>query len=385
MLGTTAYAQKEGADVIRMDWGNSRVDWQRIHDRVVGNRLLLAICVAAVIAIVGIGFGIENNKVVPVSTGLLAHYASGRYNKIGFLADWDGRNYLNIARYGYQSAGATNFFPLYPMATRALTYIVRSEFVSAVLISWAGFAGAVYFYMKIIRQLYKTKGNVEDLRGALLFALFPTGVFLFAAYTEGLFALLAIAAIYFALKRRTIEAAALTLLATATHITGLFVLVFVLLLLWEGHEKVSKIVQVGVIGCLGLISYMVYLAVRFGNPIEFVVAQHGHGWLTYSHTHQLLSEILGRNLIFILLAAGACWYWWNRRRSFALYSALFVCIVVLGNLGGYGRYTLMDFSIPLMFYDYFKDRKLGYALVLAASAVFWMYFLLQFAGGYTGG
>jgi len=357
--------------------------WLRIRERIIANELLLALCVVIATSIVGIVFGLENNKLIPINIVHSAHYLLEPRNRLSFLANWDGRDYLDIAVNGYRGPIQTNFFPLYPLLIRLVNFVVGSPLWSALIVSWAAFVGAVYFYMKIVKQLYRKANNLEALRSALFFVLFPTGVFLFSAYTESLFAFLSLGAIYFALKKRPFEAGALLLLATATHENGVCVLVLIALLLWEQHESYKRIAASVGIGCLGIVGYMVYLLKRFDNPLQFVSSQKSNGWLTYSS--HLLNQLAGRDGLFLLLVLISILYWWRRRKSFAIYSALYACIMLLGNLGGYGRYVLMDFPIQLMFYDYFRNKNFKYALVLAAFAAFWMYFLLQFAGGYTGG
>jgi hypothetical protein len=38
-----------------------------------------------------------------------------------------------------------------------------------------------------------------------------------------------------------------------------------------------------------------------------------------------------------------------------------------------------------MLYDYFRDKKVGYPVVAVLSAILWTFFMLRYAGGYTGG
>jgi hypothetical protein len=79
-------------------------------------------------------------------------------------------------------------------------------------------------------------------------------------------------------------------------------------------------------------------------------------------------------------------YWWNRKRSFSIYSGLFLLIPFAGGqFGGFARYCLMVFPVQFMLYDYLKDKRVLYPLVIAGFAVGWTYFLLQYAGGYIGG
>lgn len=128
---------------------------------------------------------------------------------------------------------------------------------------------------------------------------------------------------------------------------------------------------------------MIYSYNRFRDDFAFISSQKSHGWLTYNHSSAL--HLITLNSVFLILIIIAAIYWWNKSKSYAIYSLLFIGILLLGGYGGYGRYTLMAFPIPFMLYDYFKDKKTAYAVVLALSTVFWAYFLLQYATGYTGG
>ena len=266
---------------------------------------------------------------------------------------------------------------------RLVHYAISSFLLSGLFISWASLVGAIYFYLKIIKQLYKGTDNFEALRAALLFVLFPTGIFLIATYSTSLFACLALGAFYFALRRRYLPATLLTALATATHDDGVFVLVLILLLMLEQKQKLAKILPTLAIGSLGLAAYTVFLGIHFHDPLAFISAQKANGWLQY-HV-RTLKNLISMQGLFVALVALSAGYWWRRRKSFAIYSLLYVGIILLGETGGFGRYALMAFPVQLMAYDYFRNKKLGYLLALALSSAFWMYFVLQYAAGYTGG
>jgi Gpi18-like mannosyltransferase len=353
---------------------------------VFSNELLMAILLALMIIIIGVGLGAENNKIVPVNQAKSAHYNLEPRNHLSFLSDWDGPIYLSIAQHGYTSKIQANFFPLYPLAVRLVHTVVHSLVDSGLIVSWICLAGATYFYLKIIKQLYGLKDNLEAMRGVLFFLLFPTGVFLIATYTESLFAFMALGAIYCALHKKYIPAALFAMLATSTHVTGLFIVLFISLLLWERRVKPLKIAGSAIIGCLGLVAYMIYQKIKFNNALEFLAAQKRHNWLDLNISH-LVTVLTSFNGLFILLLLITAAYWWHRRKSFSVYSLLFACIVFIAgkDLGGLGRYSLMAFPLQFMLYDYFRDKKVGYTLVIALSAILWTFFTLRYAGGYTGG
>ncbi len=348
------------------------------------NTLLLALVVAVVVIAVGAGLGYENNKIVPTNPPAFVHYRLEPGNPLSFLSNWDGPDYLSIVQHGYTDVNQTNYFPLYPLAIRVVRQVIGSLLGSALLLSWVSLVGAIYFYIKIVKRLFNVKENFEALRGALFFALFPAAVFLLATYTESLFAFFALGAIYFALGKRYLLAGALAALATATHVTGPFVLVLVFLLLLEQEEKLVKALAALAIGALGLVGYMAYLGVRFHEPLAFIASQRNHGWLRYGRS-TVWAQLVSIDGLFVLLVLATAFYWWRKRKSFTVYSLLFAGIPLLGNLGGFPRYSLMAFPAQLMIYDYCRNKKTAYALALVVFAVGWSYFLLQYAGGYIGG
>jgi hypothetical protein len=357
-----------------------------LFKRVLSHELFVACLLALMIIVVGIGLGWENNKIVPVNPAPTAHYNLEPSNHLSFMSDWDGPIYLNLASHGYTNKIQANFFPFYPLVVRFVHTFVSSLLDSALLVSWVCFVGATYFYLKIIKLLYKVKDNAEAIRGALFFVLFPTSIFFIATYTESLFAFLALGALYCALRKKYIPAALLTLLCTATHADGLFVALVIGLLLLEEHVKPIKAIAATAVGSLGIVSFMVWQKIKFNNPLEFVAAQKHHSWLdlTPSHLGRIFVSLDG--LFIILLLISIC-YWWPRRKSFSFYSLLYACIIFISgkDLSGIGRYTLVAFPLQFMLYDYFRDKKIGYPVALALCAILWTFFTLRYAGGYTGG
>lgn len=354
--------------------------------RLLGNELIVASLLALMIIVVGVGLGWENNKIVPVNPAPTAHYNLEPSNRLSFLSDWDGPIYLNIAAHGYQSNIQANFFPLYPLTVRLVHTVISSLLDSALLVSWVCFVGATYFYLKIIKQLYKIKDNAEAVRGALFFILFPTSVFFIATYVESLFAFLALGAIYYALRKQYIPAALLAMLCTATHADGVFVVLVMGLLLLEKQVKPIKVAASTLVGFLGLAAYMLWQQITFHNALEFVVAQKHHSWVNSNSGH-LANTLVSFDGLFIILLLISIGYWWPRRKSFSLYSLLYACIIFISakDLSGIGRYSLVAFPLQFMLYDYFRNKKLGYPIALALSAILWSFFTLRYAGGYTGG
>jgi Gpi18-like mannosyltransferase len=363
--------------------------WQKltvISRRLAKRELFIAAAVALVLIVMSVGLGYENNKLVLVNPAPSAHYTLEPHNHLSFLSNWDGPIYLSISEHGYTDKIQANFFPLYPILIRAVHVGVPSLLDSGLLVAWACLVGALYYFLKIIKELYRLTSNLEALRGVLCFALFPTGIFLVATYTTSLFAFLALAAIYYALRKNYLAAAIFAALTTATHINGLFVALLIGLILLEEKVHVMKACIAMAVGSLGLVSYIAYQADTFGTPFAFLHAQKLHNWINLSWSH-LGSEVVSFNVIFVVLVIASVIYWWRKRKSFSAYSLLYLSIIYISgkDLAGFGRYSLMAFPVEFMLYDYLRDKKTAYAIWLALSAVLWSFVTLRYVGGYTGG
>lgn len=348
------------------------------------NDFALAFVSVAIIVVLAVGLGLQNNKNVPVNSWAPAHYHQEPNNHLSFLANWDGIGYISIAQHGYSSLSLTNYFPLYPLLIRIVHQIVSSELYSSLIVSWFAFAGALYFYLKIIKKYFRISDSSGALRAALFFLLFPTGIFLVASYTESLFAFLSLGAIYYSLTRRYLLSGIFLLFDTATHVNGLFVLILVLGLLYEEKERILNIIKTFLLGILGILGYMFYLTIKFRDPLEFVKQQSAlHGWLKHSF-FSLLGTVSPLQYVFVLGILISAIYWWPRKKSFSIYSFLYILIPLIGgSFGSFARYSLMVFPLQFMIYEKTIKNPFAYSLCLAAFSIGWAYFTLQFTGGYV--
>lgn len=358
---------------------------KRLVDYVMGNDVWLSIAMAMAIIALGLFLGWYNNRVVSMNQAPHAHYMLEPGNPLSFMSNWDGPNYLDIAAHGYHQLSSTNFFPLYPLVIRIVNLVIPSLLDSALLVTWVSFAGALYFYLKIVKHLFRIKDNAEAIRGVIFFALFPTAIFMLATYTEALFACLALGTIYFALRKKWLIAAFFAMFSTATHITGVLLIVLLALILLEEGIGKTKVLLAAAIASLGIISYAVLLWKYFYQPIAFITSQKSHGWLQHGFSN-FFNSLNIISAVFIVLLLVTAVYWWPKRKSFSIYALLFILIPLAGReFGGFNRYVLVAFPLQLMLYGYLRGKKTIYPLALALSAIGWSYFMLQYAGGYVGG
>jgi hypothetical protein len=341
--------------------------------------------VALSVVIAGVGIGWDNLRNVTSYPYPGFHYLLERHNPLSFFASWDAADYLQIASHGYPTEFWVNWFPLYPLLTHIVHYVIPSYLDSALLIAWTSLVGAVYFYIKIARRLFSISDDQEPLKAIVFFVLFPTGVFLIAPFSESLFAVLGLGSIYFAMRKRPLYSAFLAMLCSATHITGIFIVILAALILWEQKARLRVVICSLAIGSLGLVVYMTYLYSYFDQPLGFLQSQETyHNW-AQSGLYNLLISDTPSNVLMVTLVVLSIGYWWKKRKSFSVYSLLFILILLQGKqYGGFNRYVLMDFPIQFMLYGFFRDKKSAYPYVTALLGVIWAYYVLQYAGGYIG-
>ena len=195
---------------------------------------------------------------------------------LGYWANWDGAWYAEISGEGYagsRSPTSTVFFPLYPLLVRGAAYVLPGGLVTpGVVVSLVAALAGLFFVYRIAEEIYD-EGAARA--ATLAMAFFPTAFFFNAFYTEALFLALSAGAVWAALVRRNLLLAGLLGgLAAATRNPG------VLLLIPLGYEWLRGRDEFGLRGLaylglvpLGLVAYVGFLWVRFGEPLIFVNEQ----------------------------------------------------------------------------------------------------------------
>jgi hypothetical protein len=177
------------------------------------------------------------------------------------------------------------FFPLYPLLVRSFAQLfggpISKEALSvfAPLLSLLFLPFALYFVYHIALDGW---GERVARGTVLILAFFPTTFFLNAAYTESLFLALSAGSLWaMRVRRDLLLACALAGFASATRNVGVF-LFAPLLYEWinsggleRGRERWRGIYLALIPS--GLIVYMGYLWIRFGDPFLFYSAQQDWG------------------------------------------------------------------------------------------------------------
>lgn len=218
------------------------------------------------------------------------------------FAGFDGVHYLTIARQGYLGTGLIQaFFPLYPLLIKLLTLILGNYVWSGLLLSQIfAFSTMLSFYY-LVKLLYRQR----KIAWWALLALttFASSFFLRALYNEGLFMTLIFSSLIAFKKQRYWLAGVLGILASATRVTGIFILpTFYLLHYAQERSNWRQYLakhwrRLLVLACsaLGLLAYMVYLYLEFTDPLYFFRVQEQFGAGRSSHL-VLLPQVIWRYL-----------------------------------------------------------------------------------------
>lgn len=144
----------------------------------------------------------------------------GWHNLFTAWERFDALWFLRIADTGYRlEDGSAAFFPLFPMAIRAVSFVLGGHpFGASVIVSNAAFFGAlVVTYLLTAMELGVRRARTT----VVLLAFFPTSFFFLMPYSESVFLLLAVTAFWGARRGRWILAGAAGALAALTRSVGL--------------------------------------------------------------------------------------------------------------------------------------------------------------------
>jgi hypothetical protein len=192
----------------------------------------------------------------------------GWQNAFTSFERFDALWFLRIASSGYRTGdGSAAFFPLYPLAIRAVSWVMGGRpFEAALLVSNAAIACGLC----VVYALTASERSIATARRTvLLVALFPTSFFFFAPYSESLFLLLAATTYWAARSRRWAAAGAAGVLAALTRNIGIVLAPALLVEAFHQRAKgrgsalpgLGAAVAVG----LGTLAYLAYWWAKVGD------------------------------------------------------------------------------------------------------------------------
>lgn len=286
--------------------------------------------------------------------------------------NFDGKNYLAIVKYGYESnSQLAVFFPLYPFIIRIFSVnLAFNPIIIGLLISAVCTFGAIIVLYKLLQTTHSDK-TAE--RSIILLLLFPTSFYLFAYYTESLFLLLAVLCFWFIKRNNLLLASIVVFFATATRLIGLALVPPLIFEAYMMYKKKNKIEWSVLISPLGFVFYAIYNYLKFDNPFLMISAQTGSRFGrnidVFSPFHVVgdaLVKIISGPLpsydspfvypviifefMFAIFILTSLYFSFKRLpRSYFLYMLFSVVLIFYSSaLSSIGRYTLVIFPIYVL-------------------------------------
>lgn len=322
--------------------------------------------------------------------GSLLPYHGVRYYVDGW-SQFDGPRYEEIARtgYAYVAGRPSNivWFPLYPLAMRAIRPVVGDLALAGVVITWCGGLLAVVAFWAWIRD--RGLAGRSAVVALALFLVYPYGYYLYGVvYADALLLGLTVSAFVLVHRSHPVLGGLVGALATATRPSGLAVVPGLVLLGLEvdGVLTVSRDAS-GLVAALrlpirvqrerlrarsfgpllslgGVVAYGAYLWVRWGNPLLFAINERAYHpedkpLLKKAFFYKVIhwgddptyaTTIVGQALVCLIVIAcipAVC-----RRFGFA-YGAFCAALVAIptlstGDFMGTGRYLMAAFPVTAL-------------------------------------
>lgn len=287
--------------------------------------------------------------------------------------------YHGIAANGYEKIPFNKdiphnwaFFPFFPLVWGLTAKLTRELPITGVVLSH------IFFLLGLI-FMYKTGlafgfSKVVADRALFYLAVFPTSYFFSLPVTESLFLFLTTCSLYNAKRGRWWVAGLVGGLASATRVTGMFLLAALLVLYWQtyGGDWRSKEVwrravwRKEILGLclvpLGIGGFMIYLYKITGNPLAFkdILSAWGRGtgffvvtMLGYLENPLLIAVPWDFRLLNFTaaLVAIVCGVWLLKRRQWTLGVYTLVCVIAALSsliLQSQARYAMVLFPMFLV-------------------------------------
>jgi hypothetical protein len=273
-------------------------------------RALLCYALTSAIVVLGVAFG---HRFLDVR----GDRGMNKSSLVSAFANEDGGWYKGIATKGYsynpERRSSLAFFPLYPLLAASLMRVTAlSPEVALLIVSHACLAAAFVLMASYVKQ--KSDAQPAGLTTYVLLSLglMPATLFFRMTYSESLFVLLSILALWAMARRWPLPVIALIVgLATAARPVGVGLLAPFLLYCWHRAATrrafVFETAFLLPIACCGIVGYMLYQGIRFGEPLAFAKTQ-SH-WGGSPPLPEKLFSLLTYEPIWEVYVPGSPTYW----------------------------------------------------------------------------
>lgn len=222
------------------------------------------------------------SKVIHLAATVILRF----FDKPTYSCNWDCYWYLSIVEKGYQLApnieppnGAANwaFFPLVPTIVKLLNVLIPiNPFIIAVILNSIAFLIALYVLEKIFSEI-----KILARQTSLLIAISPIGIYVNSFYTESIYFLLTCLIAYHLKKENLIWASAFAGMISATRVTGIFISVFVAIVLlkalWKKKIRLTEYLLGSFMSFSGIGLFSIYLKNLTGDYLAFLHIQKAWG------------------------------------------------------------------------------------------------------------
>jgi hypothetical protein len=188
---------------------------------------------------------------------------------------WDAVWWLSVAEVGYVADPKLHaeqnvvFYPLFPLAIWSLTLLGISPIISALLIV----NGLMLLTTCLLYRLVWRRSGVLPARWTTIFWLaFPAAFFGVIPYSEAIFALLTVLSMQALLDGKFVSSGLWCGLASALRNQGVILGGALVAPFLTGPRRFRAFLGLGCSG-LGLVAYMVFLKLQYGDPFLFVSIQ----------------------------------------------------------------------------------------------------------------
>ncbi len=234
--------------------------------------------VATLLVATGVLFGA--NYLSPVEPGATA----GGADPVASCVRFDGGHYRDVAQRGYdydpETRSMVAFFPAYPLTVRFVSAVTGLRTEAALLAVSNACLASAFILMASYSRLRAGAGRAGRVGFTLLaFAVWPSTFFFHLAYAESMFlAASLVTLIGIHCRWPLLWNAFAAGLATATRPVGVAVAAAFLWHVVRGSERSLRsrvVLAVGLapIACWGILDYVAFQTVAFGQPLAFARTQ----------------------------------------------------------------------------------------------------------------
>lgn len=207
--------------------------------------------------------------------GLGAIGPNKQFNFWASWAQWDGGHYYTIATSGYIEPNKFAFFPLYPLLVKVLSFFLFGHtLLAGLIISNVAFILFLYILKNVVETQFGKKAAINTV---ITYLVFPTTFFAVSYYSESLFLLLVALALKLIQKKKIYLAAITVALTSLTRLIGVFLIIPIIFYVFKNLKKQTKksLLQIVAIplSLAGIVSYCIFLYLRFGDPFYFSTVQ----------------------------------------------------------------------------------------------------------------